>query len=44
VSRLYPDGLEDNTHFNERGARAVAAFFIQEIEKQQIKELTGLIK
>lgn len=44
VSRLHPDGLEDNTHFNERGARAVAAFFIQEIEKQQVKELTGLIK
>ncbi len=44
VSRLHPQGLDDNTHFNERGARAVAAFFVQEIKKQQIKELTGLLK
>lgn len=44
VSRLHPDGLDDNTHFNEKGAKEVAAFFIEEVKKQQIKELTCLIK
>jgi lysophospholipase L1-like esterase len=44
VSRLHPDGLNDNTHFNEEGARAVAAFFIQEIKQQQMNEMICLIK
>ncbi|MBF6627418.1 MAG: rhamnogalacturonan acetylesterase [Proteiniphilum sp.] len=44
VSRLHPGGLNDNTHFNEEGARAVATFFIQEIKKQQMNELICLIK
>ena len=44
VSRLHPDGLDDNTHFNEKGAKEVAALFIEEVKKQQIEELTCLIK
>ena len=30
----YPDGKEDNTHFNELGARLVAQLVLDEIEKQ----------
>src|SRR5690606_37744117 len=30
VSKLYPNGLDDNTHFNEQGAREVAQMFINE--------------
>ena len=38
----YPDGKEDNTHFNEMGARLVAQKVLQEI-KQQIPELAERI-
>jgi lysophospholipase L1-like esterase len=38
----YPDGKEDNTHFNELGARLVAQLVLQEIKKQ-IPELTDRI-
>ncbi len=44
VSRLHPDGLDDNTHFNERGARKVAELFINEVKRQQITPLIRLIK
>ena len=30
----YPDGKEDNTHFNELGARLVAQLVLDEIEKR----------
>lgn len=33
VSRLYPKGLDDNTHFNEEGARVVAQIFMTEMSK-----------
>ena len=36
-SLLYPSGLDDNTHFNEAGARIVASLFTQEVKKQQKK-------
>ncbi len=42
VSKLYPKGLDDNTHFNELGARSVAEFFVKEIEKQKINKLRKL--
>ena len=44
VSKLYPKGLDDNTHFNEKGARIVAGFFIEELKKQNVKPLTNLLK
>ena len=39
----YPDGREDNTHFNELGARLIAQLVLQEI-KEKIPELYGRIK
>ena len=39
VSKLYPKGLDDNTHFNEKGARIVAGFFVQGLKEQQITPL-----
>ena len=44
VSRLYPKGLDDNTHFNEQGAREVAQIFVNEIKKQKVKQLIHLLK
>ena len=38
----YPDGKEDNTHFNELGARSVAQLVLDEIKKQ-IPELADRI-
>ena len=38
----YPDGKEDNTHFNELGARLTAQLVLSEI-KQQIPELNSRI-
>jgi len=38
----YPDGKEDNTHFNELGARLLAQAVLDEIEKQ-IPELSNRI-
>ena len=38
----YPDGKEDNTHFNELGARLIAQLVLTEI-KNQIPELTTRI-
>lgn len=38
----YPDGKEDNTHFNELGARKVAQLVLQEI-RRQIPELVPYI-
>ena len=38
----YPDGKEDNTHFNELGARLVAQLVLEEIKKQ-IPELSDRI-
>src|SRR6478752_5896098 len=38
----YPDGKEDNTHFNELGARLIAQLVLEEIKKQ-ISELSDRI-
>ncbi len=38
----YPDGRDDNTHFNELGARLVAQLVLEEIKKQ-IPDLTDRI-
>lgn len=44
ISRLYPKGLDDDTHFNEKGARIVAEFFVNEVKQQNIEEVLKLIK
>ena len=38
-SKLYPKGLDDNTHLNEKGARIVAGFFVNEVKRLNIKPL-----
>jgi lysophospholipase L1-like esterase len=38
----YPDGRDDNTHFNELGARLIAQLVLEEIQKQ-IPELSDRI-
>ncbi|NCB83578.1 MAG: rhamnogalacturonan acetylesterase [Bacteroidia bacterium] len=43
-SPLYPLGLDDNTHFNESGARIVAGLFVKETQKLRIKSFSKLIK
>ena len=44
VSRLYPQGLDDNTHFNEVGARIVAGMFVNEVKNKHIKKLISVLK
>ncbi len=39
----YPDGKEDNTHFNELGARLVAQLVLKSI-KEQLPELTSYLR
>ncbi|MBN2765704.1 MAG: family 43 glycosylhydrolase [Paludibacteraceae bacterium] len=41
---LYPKGLDDNTHFVEKGARRVASFFINGIKENNVSGLTKLLK
>ncbi len=43
-SKLYPKGLDDNTHLNEAGARIVAGFFAKEVKTQNIKSISKKIK
>lgn len=43
-SPLYPHGLDDNTHFNEEGAKKVAEIFVKEIKNQKIKNFIKLIR
>ena len=40
----YPNGVEDNTHFCEEGAKAIAELIAKAIVGQQIKPLSELIK
>lgn len=42
-SKLYPKGLDDNTHLNEKGARIVAGFFAAEIKRLKIKPLSKYV-
>ncbi len=43
-SKLYPKGLDDNTHLNEDGARIVAGFFAKEVKSQKVSPLYKYIK
>lgn len=40
----YPNGVEDNTHFCEEGAKAIAELIAKAIVDQQIEPLSALIK
>lgn len=44
VSKLFPKGLDDNTHFNEKGARIAAGFFVEGLKQQKISTLTNELK
>ncbi len=44
VSKLYPKGLDDNTHFNEKGARIVAGFFTDGLKALKVTPLTKELK
>ncbi len=43
-SRLYPKGLDDNTHFVERGAKIVAGLFVAGLNEAKVAGLTKLLK
>jgi lysophospholipase L1-like esterase len=42
-SENYPDGIHDNTHFNEKGAQAVAHLIVEAIKKSELP-LKDLLK
>jgi beta-xylosidase/lysophospholipase L1-like esterase len=44
INPLYPKGLDDNTHFVEKGARKVAEMFAEGLKEQKISGLTSLLK
>jgi lysophospholipase L1-like esterase len=44
VSKLYPQGLDDNTHFNELGAKIVAEMFVKEVKNKHINRLVSFLK
>ena len=41
---VLPDGLEDNTHFSEYGARLMAELFVEGIEELGLKKLSRRLK
>jgi len=44
AGKLFPNGLKDNTHYNEAGAKVAASYFIAGIEKLDIKPLVKELK
>ncbi len=44
VSRLFPKGLDDNTHFDEAGARKVAEMFVNDVKLQKIKGFEKILR
>ncbi|MNC37511.1 Rhamnogalacturonan acetylesterase RhgT [compost metagenome] len=40
----YPDGVEDNTHFSENGAKEMAKLVADGIKELQLQPLAGLLK
>lgn len=43
-SKLFPKGLDDNTHLNEGGARIVAGFFANQIKQQKVRPVSRLLR
>ncbi|GHT38060.1 hypothetical protein AGMMS49965_00300 [Bacteroidia bacterium] len=44
ANRNFPNGLTDNTHYVEAGARHAASLFVAGIQKQKVEGLTSLLK
>jgi lysophospholipase L1-like esterase len=44
VSKLFPNGLKDNTHYNEKGARMAASFFATGIKELKIRPLDKYLR
>ncbi|GHT21995.1 hypothetical protein AGMMS4957_11670 [Bacteroidia bacterium] len=44
ANRNFPNGLTDNTHYVEAGARHAASLFVADIQKQKVEGLTSLLK
>lgn len=44
AGRLFPNGLKDNTHYNEAGAKIAAGFFLDGLESLGIKPLINELK
>ena len=43
-NKNFPKGNTDNTHFNEKGATAMAALFVAGLKEQNIKDLVKELK
>lgn len=43
-NRNFPKGNTDNTHFNEKGATAMAALFVEGLKEQNIEDLVEELK
>lgn len=43
-SKLFPQGLDDNTHYNKEGATIAASMFVEGIENLGLKALTSQLK
>ena len=43
-SKMYPLGLDDNTHFNEEGAKRVAEMFVAEVKRQKIRRFLSFVR
>ncbi len=41
ASKLFPNGLKDNTHYNEKGARKAASFFAAGVKEARIRPLVN---
>lgn len=44
VNPHYPDGIEDNTHFSELGARKMAEIVLKELRKQNVGLINHIMK
>lgn len=44
VNPHYPEGIKDDTHFNEMGARRLAELVLNEIKKQQLELADRIVK
>lgn len=44
TNRNYPEGREDNTHFNELGARKVAGLFADDLRALKVKGLVSYLR
>lgn len=44
INPIYPEGIKDDTHFNEMGARRLAELVLSSIKKQQLELAERIIK